>query len=52
VLAAMNRDVIGKLGRRCAAEKIATRDLDATLIESWSGKLGRLTKARPDISTC
>lgn len=34
-LAAVNRDVIQELGRRCATEKIATVDLDATIIESW-----------------
>jgi len=34
-LAAVNRDVIGELGRRSASEKIATVDLDATIIESW-----------------
>jgi len=34
-LAAVNRDVVRELGRRCASEKIATVDLDATIIESW-----------------
>jgi Transposase DDE domain group 1 len=34
-LAAVNRDVVGELGRRCPGEKIATVDLDATIIESW-----------------
>jgi hypothetical protein len=34
-LAAVNRDVIRELGRRVASEKIATVDLDATIIESW-----------------
>ncbi|HEV2118096.1 MAG TPA: IS1380 family transposase [Terriglobales bacterium] len=34
-LAAVNRDVVQELGRRCASEKIATVDLDATIIESW-----------------
>ena len=34
-LAAVNRDVVGELGRRCPSEKIATVDLDATIIESW-----------------
>jgi hypothetical protein len=33
-LAAVNRDVVGALGRRCADQKIATVDLDATIIES------------------
>jgi hypothetical protein len=34
-LAQVNQDVVRELGRRCAGEKIATLDLDATLIESW-----------------
>lgn len=34
-LAAVNRDVVQELGRRCASEKIATVDLDATIIKSW-----------------
>jgi len=33
-LAAVNRDVVGELGRRSADQKIATVDLDATIIES------------------
>lgn len=33
-LAAVNRDVVGELGRRCPDQKIATVDLDATIIES------------------
>jgi len=33
-LAAVNRDVVGELGRRCAEQKIATVDLDATIIAS------------------
>ena len=32
--AAVNRDLGGELGRRCADQKIATVDLDATIIES------------------
>jgi hypothetical protein len=34
-LAKVNRDVVQELGRRCAEQKIATLDLDATIIESW-----------------
>jgi hypothetical protein len=34
-LAQVNQDVVGELARRCANEKIATLDLDATVIESW-----------------
>lgn len=33
-LAQSNRDFIGEFGRRCADQKIATVDLDATIIES------------------
>lgn len=33
-LAAVNRDLVGELGRRCAEQRIATVDLDATIIES------------------
>ncbi len=33
-LAAVNRDVVGELGVRCADQKIATVDVDATIIES------------------
>jgi hypothetical protein len=34
-LAAVNRDVVQELGRRCTSEKIGTVDLDATIVESW-----------------
>jgi hypothetical protein len=34
-LAQVNQDVVRELGRRCAGEKIATIDLDATIVESW-----------------
>src|SRR5664279_4907465 len=34
-LAQVNEDVMQELGRRCPEQKIATLDLDATLIESW-----------------
>lgn len=33
-LAAVNQDLIGTLGRRCADQRIATVDVDATIIES------------------
>jgi hypothetical protein len=33
-LAQVNQDLIGTLGRRCADQRIATVDLDATIIES------------------
>lgn len=33
-LAAVNRDLVGEFGRRCPDQKIATVDLDATIIES------------------
>lgn len=34
-LAEVNREVVRELGRRCAEQKIATVDLDSTIIESW-----------------
>ncbi len=34
-LAQVNQDVVRELGRRCAEQKIATVDLDSTIIESW-----------------
>jgi hypothetical protein len=34
-LALVNEDVVRELGRRCPEQKIATLDVDATLIESW-----------------
>jgi hypothetical protein len=34
-LAQVNQDVVQELGRRCPDQKIATIDLDATVIESW-----------------
>jgi hypothetical protein len=34
-LAQVNRDLVQELGRRCGDQKMATIDLDATVIESW-----------------
>jgi hypothetical protein len=34
-LGEVNQDLIGQLGRRCTDQKIATIDLDGTIIESW-----------------
>lgn len=34
-LAQVNRDLIQELGQRCRDQKIATIDVDATVIESW-----------------
>ena len=34
-LAQVNRELVQTIGRRCADQKIATVDLDATVIESW-----------------
>jgi hypothetical protein len=34
-LAQVNQDVAQAIGRRCAEQKIATIDVDATVIESW-----------------
>ena len=40
-LAQVNRDAIGILGRRCVEQKIATVDLDSTIIESWKREAQR-----------
>ena len=34
-LAQVNQDLVQELGQRCADQKIATIDLDGTIIESW-----------------
>ena len=34
-LAQVNQEMVQEIGRRCADQKIATIDLDATIIESW-----------------
>lgn len=34
-LAQVNQDLVQAVGRRCAEQRIATIDLDATVIESW-----------------
>ncbi len=34
-LAQVNQEMVQEIGRRCADQKIATVDLDATIIESW-----------------
>src|SRR5260370_12533683 len=35
-LTQVNQEMVQVLGRRCAEQKIATIDLDATIIESWT----------------
>jgi hypothetical protein len=40
-LAQINQDVVRELGRRCADQKIATVDLDSTIIESWKKEAKR-----------
>lgn len=40
-LARVNRDAIGVIGRRRAEQKIATVDLDSTIIESWKREAQR-----------
>jgi hypothetical protein len=40
-LAQVNRDGIGIIGRRCPEQKIATVDLDSTIIESWKQQAQR-----------
>src|ERR1700730_10881245 len=34
-LAQVNQELVQEIGKRCAEQKIATIDLDATIIESW-----------------
>jgi hypothetical protein len=34
-LAQVNQDLVQEVGRRCREQRIATIDLDATVIESW-----------------
>jgi hypothetical protein len=34
-LAQVNRELVEEIGQRCADQKIATIDVDATIIESW-----------------
>ena len=34
-LAQVNRELVGTIGRRCPNQRIATVDLDSTVIESW-----------------
>ena len=38
-LAQVNQDLVQETGRRCPDQKIATIDLDATVIESWKRPL-------------
>ncbi len=40
-LAQVNQDLVRELGRRCPDQKIATVDLDATIIESWKKEAKR-----------
>ncbi len=46
-LAQVNQDLVQELGRRCADQKIATIDLDGTIIESWK-KQAKKTYAGPN----
>lgn len=40
-LAQVNQEVVGEIGRRCADQKFATVDVDATIIESWKKEAQR-----------
>ncbi len=51
-LAQVNQEMVQEAGRRCPDQKIATIDLDATIIESYSGKRSRRIKAAADINRC
>ena len=45
-LAQVNQELVQELGRRCADQKIATIDLDSTIIESWK------REAKPTYEGC
>lgn len=45
-LAQVNQELVQTIGRRCADQKIATVDLDATVIESWK------REAKPTYEGC
>jgi hypothetical protein len=45
-LAQVNQELVQTIGRRCAEQKIATVDLDATVIESWK------REAKPTYEGC
>jgi hypothetical protein len=49
-LAAVNREVVQELGRRCPEQTIATLDLDATIIESWKREAKPAYEGCPAIS--
>ena len=51
-LAQVNQEMVQEVGRRCPDQKIATIDLDSTIIESYKRKPGRPIKAAADISRC
>jgi hypothetical protein len=40
-LAQVNREIVQEVGRRCADQKFATVDLDATIIENWNARRTR-----------
>lgn len=40
-LAQVNQDLVGKIAGRCADQKIATMDVDATVMECWNSDLSR-----------
>ncbi len=43
----MNQDLVREIGRRCAEQKIATIDLDATVMESWKREAQTTKRAFP-----
>jgi hypothetical protein len=51
-LGQVNTDLVRELARRGEPQKMATIDLDSTVIESWNKKLSRPTRAGEAISPC
>jgi hypothetical protein len=51
-LAQVNQDVVRELGRRCAGEKIAAIDVDATIIESWKREAKVSYEGSSGTATC
>jgi hypothetical protein len=48
----VNRELVQELGRRCPEQRIATVDLDATIIEAASSKRCAAMKGNAAISPC
>ena len=51
-LAQVNQDLVQQVGRRCPDQKIATADLDTTVIESWKREARPTYKGAGAASRC